>query len=318
MTARVSVILPTYNRAATLGRAIHSVLGQTFTDFELLVVDDASIDGTAELVAGISDPRLRYLRRAVRGGAGAARNTGIAAAQGSLIAFQDSDDEWLAYKLEQQVQLLEASPPEVGMVYCRALRWDGRTTTCIPSPWAGYAISGEIHQATLRRNFVSTQTWLVRRECFDAIGLLDENLQALEDWEWMIRCSQRYQVGLVDALLVMVHESGDSLSRNLGAYIQATEEIIRKHRNTLFPEHSFNLANLHFLLGARHHIHGNALLGRQTLAKALGIYPWALRFYLGWLLTLCGDRAFRRVWEFARTSVLRDFSLRHPLRIKAE
>jgi glycosyltransferase involved in cell wall biosynthesis len=89
----VTVIIPTYNRARLLGRAIDSVLAQIFTDFELIIVDDGSVDNTRQLVLGYADQRIRYLRHERNQGANAARNTGVRAATGKYVAFLDSDDE---------------------------------------------------------------------------------------------------------------------------------------------------------------------------------------------------------------------------------
>jgi glycosyltransferase involved in cell wall biosynthesis len=106
----VSIILPTYNRADTIGRAVQSVLAQTFEDWELVVVDDGSSDGTQEVLAGI-DPRIRVLRQA-NAGVGAARNTGLAAARGRLLTFLDSDDGWLPHFLELTTSFLHWAPDE--------------------------------------------------------------------------------------------------------------------------------------------------------------------------------------------------------------
>src|SRR5712692_10027197 len=100
---RVTVVIPTYNRAPLLGRALASVRRQTLTDFEVVVVDDASADDSESVAESFGDPRIRFVRLADRGGAGRARNEGIRLARGELIAFLDSDDEWLAPKLERQV-----------------------------------------------------------------------------------------------------------------------------------------------------------------------------------------------------------------------
>lgn len=113
----VSVILPTYNRAHLLERAIQSVLDQTYPDFEIIVVDDASIDNTVNIIKGIINERIRYIRHEKNKGAAAARNTGIKLAKGKYIAFQDSDDEWLRDKLEKQIKIFETVSPEVGVVY---------------------------------------------------------------------------------------------------------------------------------------------------------------------------------------------------------
>ena len=113
----VSIILPTYNRAYCLRRSIDSVLRQTFGDFELIVIDDGSKDDTKALVEGYDDPRLRYVHNHDNQGQTKRLNQGISLARAPLIAFQDSDDEWLPEKLEKQVTALRAAPPNVGVVY---------------------------------------------------------------------------------------------------------------------------------------------------------------------------------------------------------
>src|ERR1043166_1854397 len=107
----VSVVLPTYNRAHTLARAVRSVLAQSHRHLEIVVVDDGSTDATVALVQklALEDPRVRLVQQANRGPA-AARNTGVRQARGEFVAFQDSDDEWLVEKLERQLAALERSP----------------------------------------------------------------------------------------------------------------------------------------------------------------------------------------------------------------
>src|SRR5688500_9781977 len=106
----VSVVIPTYNRAHLIRRAIDSVVAQTFADWELIVVDDASKDDAEGVVRSYGDSRMRYVRHDVNKGASAARNTGLYAAHGEFVAFLDSDDEWLPEKLASQVELFRANP----------------------------------------------------------------------------------------------------------------------------------------------------------------------------------------------------------------
>ena len=112
----VTVVIPTYNRANLLGRSIRSVIGQTYGDFELIIVDDGSTDSTAEIAASFDDERVKYIRREQNGGVGAARNTGIKAAIGKFVAFNDHDDEWLPDKLERQMKIFKTLPSHVGVV----------------------------------------------------------------------------------------------------------------------------------------------------------------------------------------------------------
>ena len=114
MMPTVSIILPTYNRVGSVQAAIHSVLAQTYIDYELIVVDDGSTDETASHVREIADPRLIYVLHPQNKGAAAARNTGMRMARGDYIAFLDSDDTWHPQKLEVQVEFLKNSPDQVG------------------------------------------------------------------------------------------------------------------------------------------------------------------------------------------------------------
>ena len=129
--ANVSVVIPAHNRADLLRRAITSVLRQTYPDFEVLVADDGSTDATEAIVAGFQDARVRLLRLGMRGGPARARNHGIQVARSEIVAFLDSDDEWLPTKLEWQLgRLARSTYPARTLVYCRSARRDtltGRT-----------------------------------------------------------------------------------------------------------------------------------------------------------------------------------------------
>ena len=115
-----SVIIPTYNRARMVDRAIQSVLSQTYQDFEIIVVDDASTDNTQEVVKEcmFRDKRVRYIKHEKNKGGSAARNTGIKNEHGEYVGFLDSDDEWLPTKLEKQIELFRKRCNSVGAVYC--------------------------------------------------------------------------------------------------------------------------------------------------------------------------------------------------------
>ncbi len=119
---KVSVILPTYNRAHLIKRAIQSVLDQTYQNFEIIVVDDGSTDNTEEQVRSFNNPKIRYIRYNENKGAAFARNAGIKASRGDYIAFQDSDDEWFPHKLQRQMEAFKNASPEVGVVYTGSWR----------------------------------------------------------------------------------------------------------------------------------------------------------------------------------------------------
>ncbi len=121
---KVSVVVLTHNRRRLLRRAISSILNQTFQDFEIVLVDDASTDNTPEVVRSFGDARIKYIRHEVNKGEAGSRNTGVTSSSGDYIAFLDDDDEWLPEKLEQQVRLLDSSPSQVGAVYTGFLKID--------------------------------------------------------------------------------------------------------------------------------------------------------------------------------------------------
>jgi glycosyltransferase involved in cell wall biosynthesis len=188
----VSVVIPTYNRAPLLGRSIRSVLGQSYTDFELIVVDDGSTDETSAVVAGFRDPRLRFLPLSRNTGAGAARNAGIRASRGRFLAFQDSDDEWLPSKLAKQMEAFERGPAGLGVVYTdmrRILRDGTETYFAAPSVLPGRLVSSAIWFYQVCN--LGVQSTVIRREYLDEVNHFNEELPALEDLEMFIRLSRR-------------------------------------------------------------------------------------------------------------------------------
>jgi glycosyltransferase involved in cell wall biosynthesis len=192
ITPAVSIVLPTYNRAELLGRSIQSVLGQTYRDFELIVVDDGSTDGTVEVVGGFRDRRIRYVPLARNTGAGAARNVGIRMARGKLLAFQDSDDEWLPSKLAKQMSAFEHGPVRLGMVYSDMERiFSDGTAVYFAAPSVS---SDRLINPAIRFYQVSNlgvQSTVIKRECLEAVGCFNEDLPAFEDLEMFIRLSRR-------------------------------------------------------------------------------------------------------------------------------
>jgi glycosyltransferase involved in cell wall biosynthesis len=192
ITPAVSIVIPTYNRAALLGRSIRSVLGQSYRDFELIVIDDGSTDGTRDVVAGFRDRRVRYVPLARNKGAAAARNVGVRMARGKFLAFQDSDDEWLPSKLAKQMSAFERGSVRLGVVYSDMQRVmsDG-TEIYFAAPGAP---SGRLIDPANRFYQVGNlgvQSSVIKRECFEAAGRFNEELPAFEDLEMFIRLSRR-------------------------------------------------------------------------------------------------------------------------------
>jgi glycosyltransferase involved in cell wall biosynthesis len=288
----VSVIIPTYNRAHLLSRAIRSILDQTYQNFEIIVVDDRSSDNTEEALRNIRDERIKYIRHEENRGAPAARNTGIKAAQGEFIAFQDSDDEWLPSKLEKQMKEFEIGPSNLGVVFSGYWLNDKNRRSRRP-PLYLKKTDGEIHDALLEANFVATPTAVVRRECFRKAGLF-ESLPRLQEWELWLRISKFYSFKHVNEPLVNVYHQPDSISRNTNAFIIARKFILTKYFEEisktpeLLKQHYFDIGTL---LCLNHEV----AKGRKYFLWALQINFFDVKIFLSTLASIFGQRTYDRV-----------------------
>lgn len=289
----LSVILPTHNRVATLGRAICSVLGQSFRDLELIVIDDGSTDETGKLLAGINDPRIRVVHQAQRQGAAHARNEGIRASRSHLIAFQDSDDEWLPGKLELQLAVLESNPDVgwVGGAYLvgHGLQWREVRSLELER--------GKGYQDVL---FVGTPfvtpTWLVRRDLVLAAGLFDESMPCLEDWDLIFKLADVCRFRAVPEPILIRHGSADSLFGDVTKRRQGMEVMLTRHRRRWegapgsYAKWCTELARLYGLTGE-----GEA--SRKWLRRALALKPLQLRAAGLYVAAALGDAPLKRLSE---------------------
>lgn len=217
----ISVVLPTFNRASVVGRAAHSVLAQTYPHLELLVVDDASADDTPKVVEAFGDRRVRYLRRAQTGGASAARNTGIEEARGDIVAFVDSDDEWLPQKLELELERLLECDPRTAVVYCRLRRHDDLTNqTIFEEPPTRHGFEGDVYWRLLTGWHPATPSLVaIRRAALLGVGGFDSTFLTGEDYDLWLRLARAgHPFAFVDEVLVVKHErAGLQLMRNVAA-----------------------------------------------------------------------------------------------------
>lgn len=198
MVPLVSVIIPTYNRAALVAEAVASVEAQTCRDFEILVVDDGSTDATLKALAPLKG--VTVLRRRRRAGVAAARNLGAAAARGAWLAFLDSDDLWLPEKLARQMAYLEATP---GLLLCQTDETWVRHGVQVKKPVSYRKVAGRIFLPSLKRCMVSPSAVVLARRVFLDHGGFDEDLPAAEDYDLWLRLTWRFEVGLVDEPLII-------------------------------------------------------------------------------------------------------------------
>lgn len=231
-TPIVSVILPTYNRARLLPRSLGSVLAQTYSDLEVVVVDDGSDDDTEALVKGSGDARVRYVRLETRFGAARARNVGIGHAHSRYLAFQDSDDEWLPTKLERQMRAFE-SQPDAALVYSDMYRVlaDGRVFHHrSPTVVRGGLINPETRY--WQTYMLGTQCVVIRRECLEQVGLFDHALPSFEDLDLFLRLAEHYDFVHLREPLVNYHENA-GLSTDRRAELGARRRLVRKYLGVL-------------------------------------------------------------------------------------
>ena len=204
----VSVIIPTYNRASMLNEAIQSVLDQTYSDYEIVVVDDGSTDNTRNVVNKFSDKRVRYVFQENRGRSNA-RNHGISLAQGRYIAFLDSDDLFLPHKLERQVIALNENA-EFGMVYSSAICTDeqGKEMGCMYKATAsGWIYSKVAFYVPLT---IILPTVMLRTEVLSQLGGFDENMERFEDTDMWRRVARKFKILAIPEPLCRIRTHSDN------------------------------------------------------------------------------------------------------------
>lgn len=273
----VSVVIPTFNRGRTLRRAILSVLNQGYTDLEILVIDDGSTDNTAEVMASITDPRVRYVPLEQNRGASRARNAGLRLAKGAFIAFQDSDDEWLADKLQAQVDAaVAAGPGPVTVFHTKVLygrdAWGvyGPRRCCI-LPVIEPSAAHDFRRLVQEINIISPQALLITREALEKVGPFDEDLVNNNDWAFAIELVYNTKVVFIDEPLVMTYLQHDSIMRLKRSGVRSQVRIMQKLRR--YPDARSDVIGGHLgRLGWGLAKLGNPRRARRLLAIGLSMH----------------------------------------------
>ena len=223
---KISVIIPTYNRKKTLARAIQSVMNQSLSPFEILIIDDGSNDGTEEWVKE-NFQNIKYIYQNNRG-VSSARNIGVENANGDWVAFLDSDDEWLSNKLHEQVIAIESNP-KIKFFHTNEI-WI-RNGVRVNQMKKHKKYGGYIFEKCLDICRVSPSSVLIQKEVFDNIGVFDESLRVCEDYDLWLRITSKYPVVFLDVPLIYKYGGhADQLSKvndGIESYrIQSLEKII--------------------------------------------------------------------------------------------
>jgi len=227
----VSVIIPTFNRADRVPRAVSSVLSQTFTDYEIIVVDDGSDDKTRDSLAQFLD-NIRHIPHLKNLGVSAARNSGIKASRSPLIAFLDSDDYWLPEKLDAQVKFFRDNPEAVA---CQTKEIWIRNGHRVNPRKKHFKPSGYIFEPSLKLCLISPSAVMLRRSLLDKVGLFDEELPVCEDYDLWLRITCRYPIHLINQNLTVKEGGGpDQLSSSRSGMdrfrIKAMLKILKSDR----------------------------------------------------------------------------------------
>ena len=231
----VSVIIPTYNRAAYIAEAIRSVQAQTFRGVEIIVADDGSTDNTAEVIAGFGDV-VTYITLPHQGLPAATRNAGLRAARGEFVAFLDSDDLFLPNKLALQLAVFETHP-EAGLVYS-----NGHFFRDYPNQPTGYVLDGlptpsvDVFPELVRGNFLAPPAVLVRRVCMDTVGLFDErpDFFAVEDYDLWLRIAAQFPVIYAPGNVAAIRRHQQSISRDV-AVLRGRVLLVLTKMDVLYP-----------------------------------------------------------------------------------
>jgi glycosyltransferase involved in cell wall biosynthesis len=282
---------------------MRSVLAQTFGDWELLILDDGSADGSREIVEGFRDPRIRYLPRPHRGIA-PSRNEAMARSSAPLLAFLDSDDVWDPRKLERQHAFFHGASSEVGVLYTgsRHVDDDGRIHRVVIPPPTG---RGRIFDRLLYTHGIVFSSVMVRREAIDVIGGFNEALISGSDREWLLRMARRFAFDfLPEALVEYRLHRGSSMMGDLRARLVLTETILTQYaeelrrRPRLLAHKYLSLARLHLRLG-------ETQAARQAMREAIAASPGFLPAYLhlassygGWAAWMRLSRARRDLGDW--------------------
>ncbi len=296
---RVSVIIPCYNGERFVGDAIESILAQTYGDLEVVVVDDGSTDNSAAVVGGYTGGgEVRLVRHEANRGIPAARNTGIASVAGEFVSFLDQDDSWVPEKLDRQIRIFDASPPEVGMVFSDVLVVDDDGASL------GLCVGREIPRrldtmcreerlrALFRHNFIPLISVLVRRRCLDEVGWFDEDIRGgMDDYELCLRLVAGCDVRVIQEPLATHRVHVLNYSQDTERLIADAPEIIER----ALAEHPFlselmprKLAVHHFRLARYHRDRGDMARARAELRRAITSDRSWIKLYFSYVICSAG------------------------------
>jgi glycosyltransferase involved in cell wall biosynthesis len=288
----VSIVIPTYNHAPMLQRALATVVEQTYQNWNAIVVNNFSTDDTLEVVAAFNDPRIQCVNFRNNGVIGASRNEGIALATGKYVAFLDSDDTWFPTKLEKCVEILESGSDLV----CHAEYWidESRKSRLVAY---GPSEAATHHNLIYKGNRISTSATVVRAALLKEVHGFDVSpeLISTEDYDLWIRLAAKSdKFAFISEPLGEYHRHDNNVSANIEKHLAAELALLAKHfsANTRFENmvaRRRRKALAYYGAGRSLHRTRNHFLALQKYSRSLVIWPLSLRLYAAVMLSLMGS-----------------------------
>jgi len=283
----VSVVIPTYNRADVLPRAVDSVLEQTYENFEVIVVDDGSTDNTEDVVKSYADNRVCYISFDSNKGANAARNEGIKQGNGEYISFLDSDDEFTKNHIKKVLSVLSDTDPSIKGAYTTQITVQNHKERFLSSASQVLSDPAQVIEEYLANGFSS---FTFHQDVFDQVGLLDENLKAFQDMEFLIRYLDHYNLLPIPDPLVMYHTQEDRISSDPSRKLSALEYLVTKHKEKI---KSSNDAFLHYSRGHLYAKDRNISAARRHFFTASKGNIKSLKYHLHTISILFGYGGYK-------------------------
>lgn len=221
----ISVIIPVYNAESTIRETVESVLKQSFSDFELIVINDGSTDSTVEILSQIHDPRMKVYSYP-NAGPNHSRNRGLSQASGEYVSFIDGDDLWTEDKLEAQLRALQKNP-QAAVAYSWTNSIDESGEFLRRGSYISW--SGDVYEKLLLNDFIeSGSNPLIRRQAIVEVGGFDESLPAAQDWDMWLRLAARYHFAVVPSIQILYRVVNNSWSSNVARMERASLRVIER------------------------------------------------------------------------------------------
>lgn len=275
----VSVIIPTYNRAHLVKRAIDSVLKQTYKNFEIIVVDDASSDNTEQIINLFADRRIIYIKQEKNMGVAAARNAGIKKARGKYIAFLDSDDEFCAGKIESVLEKFSVLKDNTTLIFTNGWKDNGKKRNIVlPAERVSGYIANVKYEFPLRKTIGTTSSWVVKKSAYRGEIIFDERMRHWDDGDFYVRTAQDNKIYYYNKPLVIWHETEEHVNI-LKLRLVLDREIFLKNNFELMKNDRYYLKRFFFTQYKDYIRLDERKRAMDCIFRALKVFPFSINCY---------------------------------------